>query len=73
MTIHRVLIEEGARIELYAGLVVDRATQTVCLMARSQGGVYIEETAARTPEKIHKLHVDPVAGLTAAQAGCELA
>jgi succinyl-CoA synthetase beta subunit len=69
-TVRRVLIEEGARIEreLYAGLVVDRATQTVCLMASSEGGVDIEETAARTPEKIHKLHVDPVAGLTAAQA-----
>jgi len=64
--VRRLLIEEGADIrkELYIGLVVDRGTQKVCLMASSEGGMDIEEVAAHTPEKIHKVYVDPVAGLT---------
>ncbi len=40
-------------------MVVDRATQRVCLMASSEGGMDIEEVAAHTPEKIHKVFVDP--------------
>src|SRR5512145_278017 len=65
-----LLGEEGADIrkELYVGMVVDRATQRVTLMASSEGGMDIEEVAAHTPEKIHKVHVDPVAGLTNADA-----
>ena len=53
----RLLIEEGADIakELYVGMVVDRATQRVTLMASSEGGMDIEEVAAHTPEKIHKV------------------
>ena len=68
--VRRLLIEEGADIrkELYIGLVVDRGTQKVCLMASSEGGMDIEEVAAHTPEKIHKVYVDPVAGLTDADA-----
>ena len=68
--VHRLLIEEGADIrkELYLGMVVDRATQKVCLMASSEGGMDIEEVAAHTPEKIHRVAIDPVAGLTGAQA-----
>jgi succinyl-CoA synthetase beta subunit len=68
--VKRLLVEEGADIrkELYVGMVVDRATQRVTLMASSEGGMEIEEVAARTPEKIHKLAIDPVAGLTDAQA-----
>jgi succinyl-CoA synthetase beta subunit len=68
--VHRLLIEEGADIrkELYVGMVVDRASQKVCLMASSEGGMDIEEVAAHTPEKIHKVNIDPVAGLTAAEA-----
>jgi succinyl-CoA synthetase beta subunit len=64
--VRRLLVEEGADIqkELYIGLVVDRGTQKVCLMASSEGGMDIEEVAAHTPEKIHKVYVDPVAGLT---------
>ncbi|MGH8672030.1 MAG: ATP-grasp domain-containing protein, partial [Burkholderiales bacterium] len=52
-----LLIEEGADIkkELYIGMVVDRATQRVVLMASSEGGTEIEEVAAKTPEKIHKV------------------
>jgi succinyl-CoA synthetase beta subunit len=64
--VRRLLIEEGADIkkELYVGMVVDRATQRVTLMASSEGGMDIEEVAAHTPEKIHKVHVDPALGLT---------
>jgi len=47
---------------------VDRATQRVTLMASSEGGMDIEEVAAHTPEKIHKVHVDPSHGLTDAEA-----
>ncbi len=67
--VHRLLVEEGADIkkELYVGMVVDRATQKVCLMASSEGGMDIEEVAAHTPEKIHRVAIDPVEGLTAAQ------
>ena len=68
--VRRLLIEEGAEIrkELYIGLVVDRSTQQVCVMASSEGGMDIEEVAAHTPEKIHKVFVDPQQGLTDAQA-----
>jgi len=68
--VRRLLIEEGADIkkELYVGLVVDRVTQTVCLMASSEGGMDIEEVAAKTPEKIHKVFVDPTTGLADADA-----
>ena len=68
--VRRLLIEDGADIrkELYVGMVVDRVTQRVCLMASSEGGMDIEEVAASTPEKIHKVMVDPVAGLADAEA-----
>src|SRR5450755_3873195 len=68
--VKRLLVEEGAdiRAELYVGMVVDRASQRVTLMASSEGGMEIEEVAARTPQKIHKVGIDPVAGLTDAQA-----
>jgi succinyl-CoA synthetase beta subunit len=64
--VRRLLIEEGADIkqELYVGMVVDRTTQRVCLMASSEGGMDIEHVAAHTPEKIHKVFIDPVKGLT---------
>src|SRR6202162_1860130 len=68
--VKRLLVEEGADIrkELYVGMVVDRATQRVTLMASSEGGMEIEEVAARAPEKIHKVAIDPVAGLSDSQA-----
>jgi len=68
--VRRLLVEEGADIrkELYIGLVVDRGTQEVCVMGSSEGGMDIEEVAAHTPEKIHKVFVDPEKGLTDAQA-----
>jgi len=64
--VRRLLIEEGADIaaELYVGMVVDRQTQRVCLMASSEGGMDIERVAANTPEKILKAFIDPAAGLT---------
>jgi succinyl-CoA synthetase beta subunit len=68
--VRRLLVEEGADIkkELYVGMVIDRATQRVTLMASSEGGMDIEEVAAHTPEKIHKVHIDPSAGLTDGEA-----
>jgi succinyl-CoA synthetase beta subunit len=68
--VRRLLIEEGADIrkELYVGIVVDRGTQKVTVMASSEGGMDIEEVAAHTPEKIHKVFVDPATGLTDAEA-----
>ncbi len=68
--VRRLLIEEGADIknELYVGMVVDRGTQRVCLMASSEGGMDIEEVAAKTPEKIHKVFIDPMHGLKDSEA-----
>lgn len=64
--VNRLLIEEGADIkkEYYVGIVTDRGTQRVCVMASSEGGMDIEEVAHATPEKILKVFVDPATGLT---------
>src|SRR5258706_868232 len=63
--VRRLLVEEGADIkkELYVAMVVDRALQKVVLMASSEGGMDIEEVAAHTPEKIHRVAIDPFKGL----------
>ena len=68
--VNRLLIEEGADIkkELYVGLVIDRVSQKVVVMASSEGGMDIEEVAAKTPEAIHKVAVDPSKGLLDAEA-----
>ena len=68
--VKRLLIEEGCDIkkEYYVGLVLDRATSRVVLMASEEGGTEIEEVAEKTPEKIFKEIVDPVVGLTGFQA-----
>ena len=68
--VRRLLVEEGADIrkELYVGIVTDRGTQRVCVMASSEGGMDIEEVAAHTPEKLLKVFVDPATGLTDADA-----
>jgi len=68
--VRRLLIEEGAaiRAELYVGIVVDRDSQRVALMVSSEGGMEIEEVAARTPEKIHHMTVDPMSGLSGPEA-----
>jgi succinyl-CoA synthetase beta subunit len=68
--VRRLLVEEGCRIarELYLGIVVDRAVGRVTVMASTEGGVEIEEVAARTPEKILREVIDPAVGLGAYQA-----
>ncbi len=69
-TVRRLLVEEGAdiRTELYVGMVVDRGTQTIALMASSEGGMDIEAVAQHTPEKIHTVMIDPARGLSDADA-----
>ena len=66
----RVLVEEGLAIarELYLGILVDRSTKKVVVMASAEGGMDIEEVAAKTPERIHKAFVEPSVGLQSFQA-----
>jgi succinyl-CoA synthetase beta subunit len=68
--VRRLLVEDGADIrkEYYVAALTDRATQKVAIMASSEGGMDIEEVAHSTPEKIIKVFVDPLVGLTDAQA-----
>jgi len=62
--VRRVYVEEGLDIarEIYLGMTLDRATSRLSLMASSEGGVEIEEVAARHPERIHIESIDPGAG-----------
>jgi len=68
--VHKVLVEQGLEIEreLYAGIVLDRSKGQLVVMASTEGGVEIEEVAARTPEKILKEYVDPGVGFLDFQA-----
>ncbi len=68
--VRRLYIEEGADIkkELYVSLVTDRASQKVAMIASSEGGMDIEEVAHSTPEKIITELIDPLVGMTDAQA-----
>ena len=70
LTVKKVLVTEAVDIisESYVGIILDRATQKPVIMVSAAGGVDIEEVAAKTPEKIHKLFVDPVVGLKEYQA-----
>ncbi len=63
--VRRLYIESGVDIaqELYVGVVVDRSRRCVTFMGSSEGGTEIEEVAASTPEKIHKIFVDPASGM----------
>jgi succinyl-CoA synthetase beta subunit len=63
--VKRVYIEQGCQIarELYLGMLLDRSTARVTVMASAEGGVDIEEVAAKTPEKIVRVAIDPVTGL----------
>jgi succinyl-CoA synthetase beta subunit len=72
--VRRLLIEEGADIkkEYYLACLTDRATQKVAMMGSSEGGMDIEQVAHDTPEKIVKVFIDPLEGMTDAQ-GRELA
>jgi succinyl-CoA synthetase beta subunit len=68
--VRRVLVEEACAIarELYLGLVIDRVRGWATLMASAEGGVEIEEVAARSPEKILREPIDPAVGIQAFQA-----
>ena len=63
--VNRVYIEEGCDIarELYLGMLIDRATARITVMASTEGGVEIEEVAAKAPEKILKITIDPAVGM----------
>jgi len=63
--VQRVYVESGCDIarELYLGLLVDRSVGRVAIMASTEGGVEIEEVAARHPERILRVHVDPATGV----------
>jgi succinyl-CoA synthetase beta subunit len=65
--VKRIYVEGGCDIkrELYLGMLVDRATSRITIMASSEGGMEIEEVAAKTPEKILKVAVDPATGIQA--------
>ena len=68
--VKRLLVEEGVPIkdEMYVGLVVERVSQKVVFMASSEGGTEIERVAAKAPEKIYKVVVEPSTGLTIGEA-----
>jgi succinyl-CoA synthetase beta subunit len=63
--VSRVLVEEGLQMtrELYVSLVLDRSSGKPVMMASAAGGMDIEEVAATTPEKIHRVYIEPVVGL----------
>jgi succinyl-CoA synthetase beta subunit len=63
--VKRVYVEQGCDIarELYLGMLVDRATSRITVMASTEGGMEIEQVAADTPEKILTIAIDPVTGL----------
>ncbi len=67
--VRKVYVEEGCRIqrELYLGMTLDRETGRVTVMASTEGGVDIEEVAAKHPEKILRVAIDPLTGLQANQ------
>ena len=69
LPVRKVLVDEAANIEkeIYLGITNDRAARKPVMMASSEGGVDIEEVARRSPEKIIKIHIDPLLGLRAYQ------
>ncbi len=70
LTVHKVLVAPATNIasESYVGIIVDRGSQRPVLMVSAAGGIDIEEVAANTPEKIHRLPIDPRYGLLDHQA-----
>jgi succinyl-CoA synthetase beta subunit len=68
--VSRVLVEEGLQMtrELYLSVVLDRASGKPVMMASAAGGMDIEEVAARTPEKIVRIHIEPGVGLAPFEA-----
>jgi len=65
LPVRRVLVDEAVSIEkeIYLGITNDRASRKPVMIASAEGGVDIEEVAARTPERIVRLHIDPLLGL----------
>jgi succinyl-CoA synthetase beta subunit len=65
LKVRRILVEEAVEIarEFYLSITLDRGTSRYCLIASAEGGVEIEEVAAKSPEKIHMLFIDPFTGL----------
>jgi len=63
--VRKIYVEEGCNIsrELYLGIVLDRERDLPVIMASTEGGVEIEEVASKNPEKILKVHIDPITGL----------
>jgi succinyl-CoA synthetase beta subunit len=70
LTVEKVLVAEAVDIEkeFYVGLINDRNSKSVTLMASAEGGVEIEEVAKTSPEKIIKMSIDPTMGLMDWQA-----
>ena len=70
LPVRKVLVDEAANIEteIYLGITNDRAARKPVIMASAAGGVDIEEVARLTPEKIIKVHIDPLLGLRDYQA-----
>ncbi|TFH65841.1 MAG: ADP-forming succinate--CoA ligase subunit beta [Candidatus Zixiibacteriota bacterium] len=70
LIVRKVLVTEATDIshEAYVGIIVDRSAKKPVIMVSAEGGIDIEEVAAKTPEKIHKLHVDPILGMKSYQA-----
>jgi len=70
LTVKKILISEAVDIvtEAYVGIIIDRVTKRPVIMVSAAGGIDIEEVAAKTPEKIFKLAVDPILGLKGYQA-----
>ncbi len=68
--VSKLYIEAASKIdrELYLAMLVDRATQGVAIIASTEGGMDIEEVAARTPEKILNVQIDPLVGICGFQA-----
>ena len=69
-TVKKILVEESVEIarELYLGITIDRKTSLIVMMACSEGGMEIEEVAAKRPEAIHKEFIDPTLGFLSFQA-----
>ncbi len=63
--VKRIYVEEGCDIkrELYLSMLIDRATSQITIMVSTEGGMDIEQVAAKTPEKIHKVAIDPATGI----------
>ena len=70
ITVQKVLIADAADIaqEYYLGAIVDRGSKRIVIMASAAGGVEIEEVAAKTPELIHRVAIDPMVGFQEYQA-----